>query len=34
MTTDALTKLNAEFTFDKKDINAIAKDWLKSVGLV
>ena len=34
MTTDALTKLNAEFTFDKKDIPAIAKEWLTANGLV
>jgi osmoprotectant transport system substrate-binding protein len=34
MTTDALTKLNAEFVFDKKDIAAIAKEWLKANGFV
>ena len=28
MTTDELTKLNAEYVFDKKDISAIAKEWL------
>jgi osmoprotectant transport system substrate-binding protein len=28
MTTDELTKLNAEYVFDKKDIPAIAKEWL------
>jgi osmoprotectant transport system substrate-binding protein len=33
MTTDALTKLNAEFVFDKKDIAAIAKEWLTANGL-
>ncbi|HEU6439310.1 MAG TPA: glycine betaine ABC transporter substrate-binding protein, partial [Terriglobales bacterium] len=34
MTTDALTKLNAEFVFDKKDIAVIAKEWLTSNGFV
>lgn len=34
MTTDALTKLNAEFVFDKKDIAVIAKEWLKTNGFV
>ncbi len=34
MTTTELTKLNAEFVFDKKDIPTIAKEWLTSVGLV
>jgi osmoprotectant transport system substrate-binding protein len=34
MTTDALTKLNAEFVFDKKDIAVIAKEWLTANGLV
>ena len=34
MTTDALTKLNAEFVFDKKDIPVIAKEWLTANGLV
>jgi osmoprotectant transport system substrate-binding protein len=34
MTTDALTKLNAEFVFDKKDIAAIATEWLKANGFV
>jgi osmoprotectant transport system substrate-binding protein len=33
MTTDALTKLNAEFVFDKKDIATIAKEWLTANGL-
>jgi osmoprotectant transport system substrate-binding protein len=28
MTTDELTRLNAEYVFDKKDISAIAKEWL------
>jgi len=28
MTTDELTKLNAEYVFDKKDVSAIAKEWL------
>ena len=34
MTTDELTKLNAEFVFDKKDIPTIAKEWLSSNGFV
>jgi osmoprotectant transport system substrate-binding protein len=34
MTTDALTKLNAEFVFDKKDIAVIATEWLKANGFV
>ena len=34
MTTDALTKLNAEFVFDKKDIAVIAKEWLTANGFV
>ena len=34
MTTDALTKLNAEFVFDKKDISTIAKAWLTANKLV
>ena len=34
MTTDALTKLNAEFVFDKKDIAVIATEWLKTNGFV
>ena len=34
MTTDALTKLNAEFVFDKKDIGVIAKEWLTANGFV
>jgi osmoprotectant transport system substrate-binding protein len=33
MTTDALTKLNAEFVFDKKDIAVIAKEWLTANGM-
>ena len=33
MTTEELTKLNAEFVFDKKDVAAIAKEWLTSNGL-
>ena len=28
MTTDELTKLNAEYVFDKKDVATIAKEWL------
>ena len=32
MTTDALTKLNAEYTFDKKDIPTIAKEWITANG--
>ncbi|HEY5487308.1 MAG TPA: ABC transporter substrate-binding protein [Candidatus Limnocylindrales bacterium] len=32
MTTDELTKLNAEYTFDKKDIPTIAKEWLTANG--
>ncbi|HEX7497779.1 MAG TPA: ABC transporter substrate-binding protein [Candidatus Limnocylindrales bacterium] len=34
MTTDALTKLNAEFVFDKKDIAVIAKEWRTANGFV
>jgi len=34
MTTDALTKLNAEFVFDKKDISTIAREWLTANKLV
>jgi osmoprotectant transport system substrate-binding protein len=34
MTTPDLTKLNAEFVVDKKDISAIAKEWLKTNGFV
>jgi glycine betaine/choline ABC-type transport system substrate-binding protein len=34
MTTADLTKLNAEFVFDKKDIAAIATEWLKANGFV
>jgi osmoprotectant transport system substrate-binding protein len=33
MTTDALTKLNAEYVFDKRDLAAIASEWLHSNGL-
>ncbi len=33
MTTDELTKLNAEYVFQKTDIPTIAKQWLSSVGL-
>jgi osmoprotectant transport system substrate-binding protein len=33
MTTDELTKLNAEYVFDKKDIATIAKEWLTQAGL-
>jgi len=32
MTTDELTKLNAEYTFDKKDIPTIAKEWITANG--
>ena len=32
MTTDELTKLNAEFVFDKKDIPTIATEWLTANG--
>ncbi len=32
MTTDELTKLNAEYVFDKKDIPTIAKEWLTANG--
>jgi len=28
MTTDGLTRLNAEYVFDKKDVATIAKEWL------
>jgi osmoprotectant transport system substrate-binding protein len=34
MTTTELTKLNAEFVFDKKDIAVIAKEWLSANGFV
>jgi osmoprotectant transport system substrate-binding protein len=34
MNTADLTKLNAEFVFDKKDIAAIAKEWLTANGFV
>jgi osmoprotectant transport system substrate-binding protein len=34
MNTADLTKLNAEFVFDKKDIATIAKEWLTTNGLV
>jgi len=34
MTTAALTALNAEYVFDKKDVSTIAKDWLTTNGLV
>ncbi len=34
MTTADLTKLNAEYVFDKKDISAIAKEWLTANGFV
>ena len=32
MTTDELTKLNAEFVFAKKDIAAIATEWITANG--
>jgi osmoprotectant transport system substrate-binding protein len=34
MKTADLTKLNAEFVFDKKDIGVIAKEWLTTNGFV
>ena len=34
MNTADLTKLNAEFVFDKKDIASIAKEWLTTNGFV
>jgi len=34
MTTADLTKLNAEFVFDKKDVSTIAKEWLTTNGFV
>ena len=34
MTTADLLKLNSEFVFDKKDISAIAKEWLTANGFV
>ena len=34
MSTADLTKLNAEFVFDKKDIATIAKEWLTTNGFV
>ncbi len=34
MTTDELTKLNAEIVFQKKDIAAVAKEWLSQNGFV
>ncbi len=34
MTTADLTKLNAEFVFDKKDIATIAKEWLTTNGFL
>jgi osmoprotectant transport system substrate-binding protein len=34
MTTADLTKLNAEYVFDKKDLAAIAKEWLTTNGFV
>jgi osmoprotectant transport system substrate-binding protein len=34
MTTSDLTKLNAEFVFDKKDVPTIAKEWLTTNGFV
>jgi osmoprotectant transport system substrate-binding protein len=34
MNTADLTRLNAEFVFDKKDIAAIAKEWLTANGFV
>jgi osmoprotectant transport system substrate-binding protein len=34
MTTTELTKLNAEFVFDKKDVSVIAKEWLTANGFV
>ena len=34
MTTADLTKLNAEYVFDKKDVSTIAKEWLTTNGFV
>jgi osmoprotectant transport system substrate-binding protein len=34
MTTADLTKLNAEYVFDKQDVSTIAKDWLTTNGFV
>jgi osmoprotectant transport system substrate-binding protein len=34
MTTADLTKLNAEYVFDKKDVATIAKEWLTTNGFV
>ena len=34
MNTADLTKLNAEYVFDKKDVATIAKEWLKTNGFV
>jgi osmoprotectant transport system substrate-binding protein len=34
MNTADLTKLNAEFVFDKKDVGTIAKEWLTANGFV
>jgi osmoprotectant transport system substrate-binding protein len=34
MNTADLTKLNAEFVFDKKDVATIAKEWLKTNGFI
>jgi osmoprotectant transport system substrate-binding protein len=34
MTTDTLTKLNAQIAFDKKDVAVVAPSWLKDNGFV
>ena len=34
MNTADLTKLNAEYVFDKKDVATIAREWLKTNGFV
>jgi glycine betaine/choline ABC-type transport system substrate-binding protein len=34
MNTADLTKLNAEYSFDKKDISVIAKEWLTTNGFI
>jgi osmoprotectant transport system substrate-binding protein len=34
MNTADLTKLNAEYVFDKKDIGTIAKEWLTTNGFL
>jgi glycine betaine/choline ABC-type transport system substrate-binding protein len=34
MNTADLTKLNAEYVFDKKDIGTIAREWLTANGFL